>query len=63
MINSMDDNTQLQVRKFLKRLGINSQDQLLKFIHDNPDSKEIPIKVTFEIDGKEYFKFEDKIES
>jgi hypothetical protein len=58
----MDDNTQLQVRKFLKRLGINSQDQLLKYIQDNPDSKEIPIKVTFVIDGKEYFKFEDKIE-
>ena len=58
----MDDNTQLQVRKFLKRLGINSQDQLLKYIQDNPDSKEIPIKVTFEIDGNEYFKFEDKIE-
>ena len=63
MINSMDDNTQLQVRKFLKRLGINSQDQLLKFIKDNPDSKEIPIKVTFEINDKEYFKFEDKIEA
>ena len=59
----MDDNTQLQVRKFLKRLGINSQDQLLKFIQDNPSSKVIPIKVTFEIDGNEYFKFEDKIES
>tara|TARA_B100001059_G_scaffold20043_1_gene16296 strand:- start:3148 stop:3327 length:180 start_codon:yes stop_codon:yes gene_type:complete len=59
----MDDNTQLQVRKFLKRLGINSQDQLLKFIQDNPNSKVIPIKVTFEIDGNEYFKFEDKIES
>ena len=58
----MDDNTQLQVRKFLKRLGINSQDQLLKYIQDNPDSKEIPIKVTFGMDGKEYFKFEDKIE-
>ena len=59
----MDDNTQLQVRKFLKRLGINSQDQLLKFIQDNPNSKVIPIKVTFEIDGNEYFKFEDKIEA
>ncbi len=59
----MDDNTQLQVRKFLKRLGINSQDQLLKFIQDNPNSKVIPIKVTFEIDGNEYYKFEDKIES
>ncbi len=58
----MDDNTQLQVRKFLKRLGINSQDQLLKYIQDNPGSKDIPIKVIFEIDGKEYFKFEDKIE-
>ena len=59
----MDDNTQLQVRKFLKRLGINSQDQLLKYIQDNPDSKVIPVKVTFEVEGKEYFKFEDKIES
>ena len=59
----MDDNTQLQVRKFLKRLGINSQDQLLKYIQDNPDSKVIPVKVTFEVYGKEYFKFEDKIES
>tara|TARA_X000001036_G_scaffold429930_1_gene461868 strand:+ start:50 stop:229 length:180 start_codon:yes stop_codon:yes gene_type:complete len=59
----MDDNTQLQVRKFLKRLGINSQDQLLKYIQDNPNSKIIPVKVTFEVDGKEYFKFEDKIES
>ena len=58
----MDDSTQLQVRKFLKRLGINSQDQLLKYIQGNPGSKEIPIKVTFEIVGKEYFKFEDKIE-
>jgi len=63
MINSMDDNTQLQVRKFLKRLGINSQDQLLKYIQDNPNSKVIPVKVTFEVEGKEYFKFEDKIES
>jgi hypothetical protein len=59
----MDDNTQLQVRKFLKRLGINSQDQLLKYIQDNPNSKVIPVKVTFEVEGKEYFKFEDKIES
>ena len=59
----MDDNTQRQVRKFLKRLGINSQDQLLKYIQDNPNSKIIPVKVTFEVDGKEYFKFEDKIES
>ncbi len=57
----MDENTQLQVRKFLKRLGINSQEQLHKFIDNNPEAKEIPIKVTFEINGKNVFDFKDKI--
>ena len=60
-MNSMDENTQLQVRKFLKRLGINSQEQLHKFIDNNPEVKEIPIKVTFEINGKDVFNFKDKI--
>jgi hypothetical protein len=57
----MDENMQLQVRKFLKRLGINSQEQLHKFIKDNPDMKNIPIKVNFQIDGKDLFSFEDNI--
>ena len=57
----MEEKTQLEVRKFLKRLGINSQEKLHKFIQDNPNIKDIPIKVSFEIDGKQDFIFEDKL--
>jgi hypothetical protein len=57
----MDEKTQLEVRKFLKRLGINSQEKLHQFIQDNPNIKDIPIKVSFEIDGKQDFIFEDKL--
>jgi|TARA_B100000035_G_C20597288_1_gene378119 hypothetical protein len=57
----MDEKTQLEVRKFLKRLGINSQEKLHQFIQDNPNIKDIPIKVSFEIDGKQDFVFEDKL--
>jgi len=58
----MDEKTQLEVRKLLKRLGINSQEQFHKYISENPDSKKIPVKVSFQIDGKEYYIFEDKLE-
>ena len=58
----MDEKTQLEVRKLLKRLGINSQEQLHKYISENPESKNIPIKVYFQIDGKEYYIFEDKLD-
>jgi ribosomal protein L11 len=57
----MDEKTQLEVRKFLKRLGINSQEKLQNFIQENPSIKDIPIKVSFEINGKQDFTFEDKI--
>ena len=57
----MEEKTQLEVRKFLKRLGINSQEKLHQFIQDNPNIKDIPIKVSFEIDGKQDFVFEDKL--
>ena len=57
----MDEKTQLEVRKFLKRLGINSQEKLHQFIQDNPNIKDIPIKVSFEISGKQDFVFEDKL--
>ena len=59
----MDEKTQLEVRKFLKRLGINSQEKLHQFIQDNPNIKDIPIKVSFEIDGKQDFVFEDKLKN
>ena len=58
----MDEKTQLEVRKLLKRLGINSQEQLHKYISENPDLNNIPIKVSFQIDGKDYYIFEDKLD-
>lgn len=59
----MDDETQLKVRKFLKRLGISSQQELNQFIENNPDAKELSIKVSFEINNKNVFEFEDKIKN
>ena len=57
----MDDETQLEVRKFLKRLGISSQQELNQFIENNPDVKDLSIKVSFEINSKNVFEFENKI--
>ena len=57
----MDDETQLKVRKFLKRLGISSQQELNQFIESNPDVKDLSIKVSFKINNKNVFEFEDKI--
>ena len=57
----MDDETQLKVRKFLKRLGISSQQELNQLIENNPDVKDLSIKVSFEINNKNVFEFEDKI--
>ena len=59
----MDDETQLKVRKFLKRLRINSQQELNQFIENNPDVKDLSIKVSFEINNKNVFEFEDKIKN
>ena len=57
----MDDETQLKVRKFLKRLGISSQQELNQFIANNPDVQDLSIKVSFEINDKNVFEFEDNI--
>ena len=57
----MDDETQLKVRKFLKRLGISSQQELNSFIENNPDVQVLSIKVSFEINDKNVFEFEDNI--
>ena len=59
----MDDETQLKVRKFLKRLGSSSQQELNQFIENNPDVKDLSIKVSFEINNKNVFEFEDKIKN
>ena len=57
----MDDETQLKVRKFLKRLGISSQQELNLYIENNPEVQELSIKVSFEINDKNVFEFEDNI--
>ena len=57
----MDDETQLKVRKFLKRLGISSQQELNQFIENNPDVQDLSIKVSFEINDKNVFEFVDNI--
>ena len=49
------------VRKFLKRLGISSQQELNQFIENNPDVQDLSIKVSFEINDKNVFEFEDNI--
>ena len=53
----MDDETQLKVRKFLKRLGISSQQELNQFIENNPDVQDLSIKVSFEINDKHVFEW------
>jgi arginine repressor len=57
----MSEDNQLEIRKLLKRLGINSQQQLIKYLEENPDKKDIQVKVNFEIDGKNYYNFEDRL--
>ena len=61
IMRNMDDETQLKVRKFLKRLGISSQQELNQFIENNPDVQDLSIKVSFEINDKNVFEFEDNI--
>ena len=60
-MKKMYDETQLKVRKFLKRLGIISQQELNQFIENNPDVQDLSIKVSFEINDKHVFEFEDNI--
>ena len=55
----MDDETHLKVRKFLKRLGIRSQQELNQFIENNTDAKELSRKVSIKINDKKGDKCED----
>ena len=59
----MDDKTNLEIRKFLKRLGINSQEKLIEFIKTNPDIDKLSINVNFEINGNQSFDFKDSIQT
>ncbi|MDC0861628.1 DUF6494 family protein [Alphaproteobacteria bacterium] len=55
------EDTQLEIRKFLKKLGINSQNQLHKFIDNHPDQNELNISVKISVNDEDLFKFEDKV--
>ena len=55
------EDTQLEIRKFLKKLGINSQHQLHKFIESNPDLHEFNISVDISVNEEKLFNFEDTV--
>ena len=55
------EDTQLEIRKFLKKLGINSQNQLHKFIDNHPDQNELNISVKISVNDEDLFKYEDKV--
>ncbi len=55
------EDTQLEIRKFLKKLGINSQNQLHKFIDNHPDQNELNISVKISVNDEDLFKLEDKV--
>tara|TARA_X000000368_G_C23035996_1_gene714608 strand:- start:588 stop:776 length:189 start_codon:yes stop_codon:yes gene_type:complete len=57
----INENNQLEIRKFLKRLGINSQQELNKFIESNSSVENFNISVNFQINDQDVFKFEDKL--
>tara|TARA_B100000767_G_scaffold265832_1_gene282381 strand:- start:2099 stop:2287 length:189 start_codon:yes stop_codon:yes gene_type:complete len=55
------EDTQLEIRKFLKKLGINSQNQLHKFMENHPDANELNISVNISVNDEDLFKLEDKV--
>ncbi|MDA1284185.1 MAG: DUF6494 family protein [Proteobacteria bacterium] len=55
------EDTQLEIRKFLKKLGINSQQQLHKFIENNPDLNELNISVNVSVNNEVLLDFEDRV--
>ena len=57
----INEETQLEIRKFLKRLGINSQQQLNNFIENNQTLDQLKVSVNVSINEKDLFTFEDKV--
>ena len=55
------EDTQLEIRRFLKKLGINSQQQLHKFIESNPDLNELNISVNVSVNNEVLLDFKDKV--
>ena len=55
------EDTQLEIRKFLNKLGINSQQQLHKFIEGNQDLNELNISVNVSVNNEVLLDFKDKV--
>ena len=58
----ISEKNQLEIRKFLKRLGIKSQAELEQFIRDNPDQKKLELNVSIQLNNQEIVKIDDKID-
>lgn len=52
---------QLEIRKFLKKLGINSQQKLNNFVEVNPDLIELNISVNITVNDENLLDFKDKV--
>ena len=57
----INDETQMEIRKFLKKLGINSQKHLHDYIENNVNSNEISVNIDISVDGQNILKFKDKV--
>ncbi|MDA9655981.1 DUF6494 family protein [Alphaproteobacteria bacterium] len=55
------EDTQLAIRKFLKKLGINSQNQLHKFIDSHPDVNELNVSVKISVNDEDLLTLDDKV--
>ena len=55
------EDTQLAIRKFLKKLGINSQNQLHKFIDTHPDVNELNVSVKISVNDEDLLSLDDKV--
>ena len=55
------EDTQLAIIKFLKKLGINSKNQLHKFIDSHPDVNELNVSVKISVNDEELLALDDKV--
>ena len=57
----IQEDTQLEIRKFLKKLGINSQHHLNNFVEKNLDLNELNITVNISVNNESIIEFKDKV--
>tara|TARA_B100000787_G_C16177427_1_gene289825 strand:- start:1040 stop:1228 length:189 start_codon:yes stop_codon:yes gene_type:complete len=55
------EDTQLEIRKFLKKLGINSQQQLHNFVENHPDLNELNISVNITVNNENLINFKNTV--